>query len=76
MDRPLFTLEQFGRYIGEQVRIRLRMPFDGRRNFSGRLVGVEGEDVVVAVDENEYLLPVEMIDKAHIVPRFEADPAV
>jgi ribosome maturation factor RimP len=71
MDRPLFTLEQFGRYIGEQVRIRLRMPFDGRRNFSGRLTGLEGEDVVVTVDEHEYLLPIEMIDKAHIVPTFE-----
>lgn len=71
MDRPLFTLEQFARYIGEQVRVRLRMPFEGRRNFSGRLVGVEDEDIVVAVDEHEYLLPADMIDKAHIVPRFE-----
>lgn len=71
MDRPLFTLEQFGRYVGEQVRIRLRMPFDGRRNFSGRLVGVEEEDVVVAVDDHEYLLPVEMIDKANVVPTFK-----
>jgi len=71
MDRPLFTLEQFRLYIGEQVRIRLRMPFEGRRNFNGRLVSVEGEDVVVAVDEHEYLLPHETIDKAHLVPRFE-----
>jgi ribosome maturation factor RimP len=71
MDRPLFTLEQFGLYIGEQVRIRLRMPFEGRRNFSGRLVALENEDVVVSVDEHEYLLPFDTIDKAHIVPRFE-----
>jgi ribosome maturation factor RimP len=71
MDRPLFTLEQFRLYVGEQVRIRLRMPFEGRRNFNGRLVNVEDEDVVVAVDDHEYLLPLEMIDKAHLVPRFE-----
>lgn len=71
MDRPLFTLDQFARYIGEQVRIRLRAPFEGRRNFAGRLVGVEAEDVVVVVEDHEYLLPIEMIDKAQIVPQFE-----
>jgi ribosome maturation factor RimP len=71
MDRPLFTLEQFRLYIGEQVKIRLRMPFEGRRNFSGRLVSVEDDDVVVAVDEHEYLLPHETIDKAHLIPSFE-----
>lgn len=35
MDRPLFTLEQFSAHVGEQVKIRLRTPFDGRRNFRG-----------------------------------------
>jgi ribosome maturation factor RimP len=71
MDRPLFTLDQFRRYSGEQVKIRLRAPFEGRRNFRGRLVGVEDEEVVVAVDEHEYLLPIELIDKAQVIPQFE-----
>ena len=57
MERPLFTLAQFGQFIGEQVKIRLRSPFEGRRNFVGQLTGIEDEDVVVAVDEDEYLLP-------------------
>jgi ribosome maturation factor RimP len=70
MDRPLFTLAQFGRYIGEQVKIRLRSPFEGRRKFFGLITGIEGDEVVVAVDDHEYLLPFEMIDKANIVPRF------
>lgn len=71
MDRPLFTLEQYQRYIGENVKIRLRSPFEGRRNFSGRLVGVETDEVVVVVEDHEYLLPIEMIDKAELVPQFE-----
>ena len=41
MDRPLFTLEQFARYVGEQVKIKLRVPFERRRNFQGVLRGVE-----------------------------------
>ena len=71
LDRPLFTLEQYAANVGEQVKIKLRSPFEGRRNFQGLLRGVEEQDVVVLVDDHEYLLPVDMIDKANIVPRFE-----
>nr|MBO2510156.1 ribosome maturation factor RimP [Gammaproteobacteria bacterium] len=71
MDRPLFKLEQFARHAGEQVKIRLRIPFEGRRNFQGLLRGVEEQDVVVLVDDHEYLLPIDSIDKANIVPRFD-----
>lgn len=71
MDRPLFTLEQFAAHAGEQVKIRLRAPYEGRRNFQGLLRGVEEQDVVVQVDQHEYLLPVDSIDKANIIPRFD-----
>ncbi|GAB3370925.1 ribosome maturation factor RimP [Azotobacter armeniacus] len=71
MDRPLFTLDQFARNAGEQVRIRLRSPFEGRRNFQGLLRGVEDQDVVVLVDDHEFLLPIDLVDKANIIPRFD-----
>ena len=71
MDRPLFTLEQFAKHVGEQVKIKLRSPFDGRRNFQGLLRGVEDQDVVVLVDDHEFLLPIDLTDKANIIPRFD-----
>ncbi|MFG8722409.1 ribosome maturation factor RimP [Pseudomonas aeruginosa] len=71
MDRPLFTLEQFAKHAGEQVKIRLRSPYGGRRNYQGILRGVEEQDVVVLVDDHEYLLPIDSIDKANIIPRFD-----
>ncbi|MDU1800943.1 MAG: ribosome maturation factor RimP, partial [Pseudomonas aeruginosa] len=61
MDRPLFTLEQFAKHAGEQVKIRLRSPYEGRRNYQGILRGVEEQDVVVLVDDHEYLLPIDSI---------------
>lgn len=70
MDRPLFTLEQYRAYIGHVVQLKLRMPFDGRRKFKGVLNGIEDEDVVLIVDQDEYLLPVDHIEKANIVPQF------
>ena len=69
MDRLLFKLEQFTGYIGEQIELRLRIPFEGRRKFKGVLKGIEGEDVVVQVDDHEYLLPYSAIDKARVEPR-------
>ncbi|MBD8491949.1 ribosome maturation factor RimP [Pseudomonas syringae] len=71
MDRPLFSIEQFAMHAGQQVKIKLRSPFDGRRNFQGVLRGVEEQDVVVQVDSNEYLLPIDLIDKANIIPAFD-----
>jgi len=71
MERPLFTLEQFASHAGEQVKIKLRSPFEGRRNFQGLLRGVEEQDVVVQVDNQEFLLPIDSIDKANIIPSFD-----
>ncbi|MDO9622827.1 MAG: ribosome maturation factor RimP [Pseudomonas sp.] len=71
MDRPLFTLQQFAGHVGEQVKIKLRSPFEGRRNFQGILRGIEDQDVVVQVDDHEFLLPIDLIDKANIIPRFD-----
>lgn len=71
MDRPIFTLEQYISLVGNIIDLRLRMAFDGRRKFKGQLVGVEQEEVILRVDDNEYVLPFELIDKANIVPQFK-----
>ncbi|WP_028470584.1 ribosome maturation factor RimP [Neptunomonas japonica] len=70
MDRPLFTLEQFNAFAGSKVQIRLRVPFDGRRNFKGILNGIEGEDILLVVDDEEFLLPIDLIDRAQVIPQF------
>ena len=68
VDRPLFTLEHYKRYVGEFVDVKLRYAFEGRRKFKGKLVGIEDdEDIVVHVDDHEYLLPIDAIDKASLI---------
>jgi ribosome maturation factor RimP len=70
LERPLYNLEQFQRYVGEDVALKLRFPYEGRRKFKGRLNGVEGEDILLVVDDHEYLFPVDSVEKANVVPRF------
>jgi len=70
MDRPLYTAAQYARYVGEQINVRLRIARDGRRKFKGTILSVDGDEVRIAVDNKEYVLAVDAIDKANIVPRF------
>lgn len=69
VDRLLFKLEQYLGYVGEWIELRLRVPFDGRRKFKGTLKGIEGEEVVIQVDNDEFLLPLSAIDRAQVKPR-------
>jgi ribosome maturation factor RimP len=69
MDRLLFELAQYPAYFGERIELRLRSPFEGRRKFKGVLKGIEGEDIVVQVDNHEYLLPYSAVEKARIQSR-------
>ncbi len=71
LDRLLFRAEQYQRYLGETLDVRLNFPFEGRRKFVGQLAGLEEGDVVLRVDDTEYLLPLENIQRARIVPTFE-----
>jgi ribosome maturation factor RimP len=68
MDRPLFQLKHYQSSIGERIALRLRMAFEGRRKFTGLLKGIEDEQIILEVDNEEYVLPYESIDKANIVP--------
>jgi ribosome maturation factor RimP len=69
MDRLLFRPEHYLQYVGEWIEIRLRVPFEGRRKFKGTLKGIEGEDVVIQVDDQEFLLPLSSVDRAQVKPR-------
>jgi ribosome maturation factor RimP len=69
LDRLLFKLAHYPPYVGETVELRLRRAFEGRRRFKGILKGIEGEDIVVQVDDHEFLLPHDAIEKARVQPR-------
>src|SRR5579871_4848897 len=50
LDRPLRKVADFARFAGEQARIELTLPIEGRRRFSGTLKGCEAEEVSIEVD--------------------------
>ncbi|NRA59731.1 MAG: ribosome maturation factor RimP [Psychrobium sp.] len=70
LDRPLFKGHHYSSRIGEVVSMQTVMPTDGRRNFKGNIVSVDGEMVTIKVDGQEYTLALANVKKANIVPQF------
>ena len=71
LDRILFEDNQFRMHIGQRLNIRLEVPLNGRRRVEGLLVGVENGELVVTADNEEYLIPLEQVRRARVVPQFD-----
>ena len=74
IDRPLFTQAHFQRFIGEQVRVNLRLPQEGRRRLQGRIVAIDGGCVAIAEEgkAEPFKVAHENIEKARLVPDLAA----
>jgi ribosome maturation factor RimP len=71
VERPLVKPIDYERYRGREAHITLRTPVDGRKNFSGTLDGLRGDQVLLLDSKGDALaLPLDGIAKAHLVFRF------
>lgn len=51
IDRPLTRLKDFETFEGYEARIETAELIDGRRRFKGTLAGVEGDEVLINIEE-------------------------
>ncbi len=73
VDRPLFTPAQFARFIGEEAKVGLKLPQDGRRKLRGQIVGVDDDGRIdFDVDGQAFKVSMDNIDKARLVPDWVA----
>jgi ribosome maturation factor RimP len=71
LDRPLKKEADFARFTGEQARLSLRVPIDGRRNFTGVMRAVAGGKLQLEIEGGVVSLDLANIDKARLVPKVE-----
>ena len=67
IDRPLVRRKDFERFAGFEAKVETAAPVDGRRRFRGRLLGVEGDEVRLALETGEAAIPLSAIDRAKLV---------
>ena len=72
LDRPLFGAAQFARFLGEQAKVALKLPQDGRRRLQGRILRVEDGSIAFELDGAEFVVAADNVDKARLVPDWAA----
>ena len=72
LDRPLFTLEQFEQFKGQEAKITLFAPHDGRRRFRGEILGVREGFILIEQDGEEVALDMSAVAKARLVPDYDS----
>ncbi|MGI8623502.1 MAG: ribosome maturation factor RimP [Solirubrobacteraceae bacterium] len=66
-ERPLSKPEHFRRFVGRRARVRTRGDHDGRRSFTGELLGATEDEVTVAADSGVVCIPYAEIHRSHLV---------
>jgi ribosome maturation factor RimP len=72
VDRPLFTAAQFARFMGQTAKVALKLPQDGRRRLQGAITAVEGDRITFDVDGAAFVVSIDNIEKARLVPDWAA----
>ncbi|WP_028843002.1 ribosome maturation factor RimP [Thermodesulfobacterium thermophilum] len=71
IERPLVKKEDFERFRGEKAKVVLKTPLEGRKNFSGIILGIEEEFLLLEVDQKVWRLPLGEIKKANLQPELK-----
>ena len=66
IDRALFSAKQYKAYIGKTVKIRTRIPLDGRRNYKGSIKSLTETEVTLKIDNEYFDIPFDAIDQARL----------
>ena len=67
IDRPLTRLKDFETFEGYEVRLETNQPIDGRKRFKGTLAGVEGDEVLLNIEEGTIGLNFDLLSDAKLV---------
>jgi ribosome maturation factor RimP len=67
VQRPLSKPEHFRRFVGRRARVRTRDDHDGRRMFTGELLGATDDEITVAADTGVVSIPYADIHRSNLV---------
>jgi len=67
LERGLYKRADYERFSGSNAKLKTRQPIGGQRNFRGRLLGLEGDEVIFDDRTNGRVqIPLDLITKANL----------
>ena len=72
IERPLFVIAHYQRFLGHDVCLRTYRPIDGKRKFTGSIgsVGETSNTIELVTELGSVTLDIELIEKANLVAHF------
>ena len=72
IERPLFVIAHYHRFLGHDIRLRTYRPIDGKRNFTGSIgsVGETNNTIELVTELGPVTLDIGLIEKANLIAHF------
>ena len=68
VERPLYSFEEYKRFVGFKIKLRTLAPLEGKRTFLGTLLAYDDErDCLEMEDGKRFHIPRKSIEKANLV---------
>ncbi len=71
LDRPLYALDHFARFVGSQAKLETNLAVDGRRRFQGEILKVQDGRIDIEQDAKPVTIEFDNIRRARLVPDLE-----
>ncbi len=69
LDRPLRKAADFQRFKGEIIKLKLRIPVQGQRNFVGVLHGIDNGIIKIEIEDKLLDFELSNLGRARLVPK-------
>ena len=67
IERGLYKRNDYERFAGSNAKLKIRQPINGQRNFRGRLLGLDGDDIIFDDRTNGRVqIPLDLVTKANL----------
>lgn len=66
-NRRLFVTKHYVSQIGNNIKVKLKLPLNGQRNFKGKLLAVVDNSIKLEVDGDTHAFIIDNIDKANLL---------
>ncbi|SHN91187.1 FIG000325: clustered with transcription termination protein NusA [Bathymodiolus heckerae thiotrophic gill symbiont] len=72
IERPLFNISHYQRFLGNDIRLRMVRPINGQRKFKGAIGSVSelNNSIELVTELGPVTLDIDMIEKANLVADF------